>query len=126
VKLFQFNIYYFLWAIVIFTLEVTIALYFHDDFIRPYFGDFLVVILFYAAIKSVLPSSILQAASIALLICYLLEITQYLNLLAILGLQKSRPIAIILGSSFSWSDMLTYTLGFIFIIGIEKLVPQAN
>ena len=125
-KSFQFNIYYFIWAIAIFILEVVIALYLHDDFIRPYFGDFLVIILLYTAIKTVLPYSILSAASIALLICYIIEIAQYLNLLSTLGLQKSRLLAIILGNSFSWSDMLAYTLGFAFIIGIEKLIIKQN
>jgi hypothetical protein len=105
-------------------MEVAIALYLHDVFIRPYFGDFLVIILLYAAIKSVLQFTILRVASIAILICYMIEITQYLNLLTILGLQKSQPLSIILGSSFSWSDMIAYTFGFIFIIGIEKIVAK--
>jgi len=43
---------YFVAALLLFAAEVCIALFFHDRFIRPYFGDFLVVILIYCFLKS--------------------------------------------------------------------------
>jgi len=42
---FTFNTKYFLLAFALFFVEVYIALYVHDDIIRPYIGDVLVVIL---------------------------------------------------------------------------------
>lgn len=121
---FRFNSYYFIWAILLFTVETGIALYVHDDFIRPYFGDFLVIILMYAAIRTVLPYNILSASLIALLTCYAIEIVQYLNSMAILNLQKSQPLAIILGNSFSWLDILAYTSGFIVTVGTEHTIAK--
>ncbi|MDG2432819.1 DUF2809 domain-containing protein, partial [Flavobacterium sp.] len=56
-----------------------------------------------------------------LLFCYVVELAQYLHLLDILGLQHSKPLKIVLGSSFSWSDMFAYTVGFVFVIAVEKL-----
>lgn len=117
----RFDRYYFIWAIMIFLTEIGIALYLHDNFIRPYFGDFLVIILIYCAIQSVVAFSKLTAATIALLFCYVVELAQYLHLLDTLGLQQSKPLNIVLGSSFSWSDMFAYTVGFIFVIVVEKL-----
>lgn len=123
-KLFQFNRYYFFWVLLLFITEISIAVYFHDDFVRPYFGDFLVTILIYCAIKCLVSLPVLKVASISLLFCYAIEIAQYLQLATILGLQKSRPISIVLGSSFSWSDIIAYSCGFIFIMGIEKIYSK--
>lgn len=50
--MFKFNKTYFVFAIFIFFIEVLISLYLHDKIVRPYVGDFLVVILIYCFIKA--------------------------------------------------------------------------
>ena len=52
-----FNPRYFLVAVALFITEVLIALYVRDDFIRPYVGDFLVVILVYCAGRALLKTA---------------------------------------------------------------------
>jgi hypothetical protein len=42
---------YALAALIIFAIEVCIALFVHDGFIRPYVGDVLAVALVYAALR---------------------------------------------------------------------------
>jgi uncharacterized membrane protein len=42
--MFRFHKTYFLLAVLLFVIELLIALYLHDRFIRPHVGDFLVVI----------------------------------------------------------------------------------
>ena len=37
--------------IIVFIIEAIIAVFIHDNFIRPYFGDVLVVVLIYCFIK---------------------------------------------------------------------------
>ena len=111
---------YFIATIILFLIEVGIAVYIKDDFIRPYLGDFLVVILLYTALKSVSNLSVTTAALIVLCFSFLIEFLQYLNLVTFLGLQNSKIATTILGSSFSWYDMLAYTLGIGFVILIEK------
>ena len=39
-------------------VEILIALYIHDDFIRPYIGDVLVVIVIYTFIRIIIPEKI--------------------------------------------------------------------
>jgi len=119
-KLLRFNSYYFLWTLLLFVIEIGIALYLHDSFIRPYFGDFLVVILIYCFIRSIVALPYFKVVNCALLFCYAVEFAQYLNLIEKLGLQKWQAIAMVLGSSFSWTDILCYTCGYFLIIGIEK------
>ena len=111
---------YFIATIILFLIEVGIAVYIKDDFIRPYLGDFLVVILLYTALKSVSNLSVTTAALIVLCFSFLIEFLQYLNLVTFLGLQNSKIATTILGSSFSWYDMLAYTLGIGFVFLIEK------
>ncbi|WP_373513520.1 DUF2809 domain-containing protein [Persicitalea sp.] len=115
-----FNKKYFLLTITLFLIEVFIALYVHDNFIRPLFGDFLVVILVYRFIRSFLQISVIAAAISALLFSYFVEIAQYFNMVEVLGLQKSRLARTVIGTSFAWEDIVAYTLGIVFVILVEK------
>ena len=47
-----FNQKYFYLTVVLFLIEVFIALFINDQFIRPFVGDVLVVILIYCFVKS--------------------------------------------------------------------------
>jgi hypothetical protein len=43
---------------VLFIIETLIALFIHDNFIRPYIGDILVIILMYTFIKGIVDKKI--------------------------------------------------------------------
>jgi hypothetical protein len=120
-KMMQFHRKYFILAILLFLIEVIIAKYFHDDFIRPFGGDFLVVILIYCSVRSFFNLPAIAAAIGALLFAYAVELSQYYHLINLLGLEKSTAARLILGTSFSWTDMLMYTLGMILVIIVEVL-----
>jgi DNA integrity scanning protein DisA with diadenylate cyclase activity len=119
---------YFTPALLLLLAEGLIERYVHDNIIRPYVGDFLVVVLIYCLIKSFINTPVLKTAVGVLLFAYAAEISQYYNLVGLLGLQNSRPALLLLGHSFSWLDMLCYTLGITLVIIIEKLraVPDAG
>lgn len=121
---FKFNWSYFILAILLFITEVLIALFVHDRFIRPYFGDFLVVILIYCFIKSFLSLPSLKVAIAVLLFAYLVEISQHYNFVYRLGLGNSILARVVLGSSFEWIDMLAYTAGILLIFLIEKFIVK--
>ena len=78
--MFSFNPKYFLLTILLFVTEVLIAVYLHDGFIRPYFGDFLVVILIYCFVKSFANIPVIKTAVGVLLFSYFVEMTQYFKL----------------------------------------------
>ena len=102
----------------LFITEACTALFIKDKFIRPYFGDFLVVILIYCFVKTFFNAPVFKTAIAVLLFAYFIELLQYLQLIEILGLQHSKLAKIIMGSAFKWLDMLMYTLG----IGIVLIV----
>jgi len=109
--MFSFNKYYFGLSLLLFTTEVLIVLYAHDQIIRPYAGDFLIVIFLYCLIKTFLNAPAKPVAISVLLFYYLIEASQYFNLIHHLGMDNSKIAPLILGNSFSWVDMLAYTLG---------------
>jgi hypothetical protein len=110
---------YLLLAILLLLLEIIIGAYAHDRFIRPYAGDFLITIFLYCLAQSAVRQPVVPVLTAALLFSYLLEISQYVHLVAHLGLAHSRMARIVLGSAFSWADMLAYTLGALLVLAVE-------
>ncbi|MBD2769003.1 DUF2809 domain-containing protein [Hymenobacter sp. BT664] len=112
---------YALATVLLFALEVCIALFVHDRIIRPYAGDFLATILLYCLVRSVVtaPAGVITAAVLAF--SYAVEASQYFHLLAHLGWQKNKLARIVFGNHFEWSDLLAYTLGALLIFTIEQL-----
>ncbi|MEO1216544.1 MAG: DUF2809 domain-containing protein [Bacteroidota bacterium] len=111
---------YFLACILLLLVEVLIAAFAKDSFIRPYVGDFLVVMLIYAFLKSFTHLSVWQAAMGSLVFSYLVEFSQYLGLIKWLGLKNNLAAKLILGNAFSWEDMLAYTLGILLVLIVER------
>jgi len=113
---------YLLLAILLFTIELLIGIYVHDGFVRPYVGDFLVVILIYCFVKAFIIISVNKAAACVLAFSYIVEVLQYFKITVLLGLKNSKLANIIIGNSFSWSDIVAYTLGIAAVLAIEKFV----
>ncbi|CAN5705514.1 DUF2809 domain-containing protein [soil metagenome] len=113
---------YFIATLSLLSIEILIALYVHDQIIRPYIGDFLVVILIYCFIKSFTDLSVLSSAIITLVFSYLVETLQYFKIVEILGLQHYKLAKVIIGTSFAWTDILCYSLGILAVIFVEKLI----
>lgn len=118
-SLFQFNKTYFFLTLLLFVTEVLIAIYLHDAIIRPYGGDFLVVILIYCFVKSFLNTPVFPTALAVLLFSYAIETLQYFNLVDLLGLEKSTIARTVIGTSFAWTDLLAYTLGVLLVLIVE-------
>ena len=111
---------YGLLALLLFGIEVLIALYLHDRIIRPYIGDLLVVILIYCFLQALVNAPVFATALGVLLFAYAVEILQYFHVVELLGLGHSKLARVIIGSSFEWMDMLAYTLGIGLVVSIEK------
>lgn len=117
---FRFDIKSFLLFILIFITEVVIALYVRDRIVRPYGGDVLVVIMIYYFVKAFVKTKPLYISLATLLFAYAIEIAQYFDMVKVLGVQDNKVLAVVLGSSFSWGDMLAYTLGALICLLIDR------
>ena len=115
---------YLAFFVVLFLIEVAIALYVHDDFIRPFFGDVLVVILIYCFLMSFLNVSKIKMAVFVLLFAFSIELGQYCDLISFLHLQNSRLARVVIGASYSTADLGCYLVGFVFILLLEYLLES--
>ncbi|SEP65458.1 ribosomal maturation YjgA family protein [Flavobacterium urocaniciphilum] len=118
--MFQFNLKYFLVFISIFIVEVCIALFIKDNFIRPYFGDYLVIFLVHFFCLSLIKADKNKIALAVLLFAFFVEIVQYFQVLSYFKLEKNKILRVVAGNTFSFEDLLIYTLAFFTIVIFNK------
>ena len=118
--MFKFDKKSFIIAIIIFLIEVIIALYIKDKIIRPFVGDILVVIFMYYFIKAFINTKAIYIAIFTLIFSFVVEILQYFNFVEMIGLGHNKAARIIIGTSFSWIDLLCYFIGFVLLFFIDK------
>jgi hypothetical protein len=118
--MFTFRPKYLLLTLLLFVVEVLIALYVRDRFIRPFGGDFLVVILLYCALRTVLNAKPWKLALFVLLFACGIEALQYLHIVDRLGLRGNRVARIVIGTGFDWLDLLAYVLGVAMVLVVER------
>lgn len=106
----------------LFAAEVFIGKYVDDKIIRPYGGDFLVIMLIYCFVRSFLDISVLKCALGVLIFSFSIEILQYFNLVEKLGLGHIKLARIVIGTSFAWTDLLMYTLGTLTVVLLEYII----
>jgi len=116
----RFHKGYFIGFLLILTTEILIAVFVHDGFVRPYLGDFFVVILIYCFVRAFTTVPVIWSCVLVLLFAYFIEMTQYFGLAGQLGLRPGSVGYVVLGNSFSWQDIMIYTAGMLFVWIIEK------
>lgn len=118
----RFNAYYVYWTVLLFLIEVYIGAFVKDNFVRPYMGDFLVVILIYTFVRAFFKYSIIKTAIGTLLFSFLVEILQYFKIVEILGLESHRLARTVIGTSFVWEDFVFYTMGIVTVLICEHFI----
>lgn len=113
------------YTVILFLVEVFIAIFINDSFIRPFIGDVLVVILIYCLVKTFWRIRYSTAALSVLAFACTIEILQYFKLVDVLGLQKYQPIAIAIGSTFDWKDIIAYVIGTTIVFRLESKQHQS-
>ncbi|RYG15588.1 MAG: DUF2809 domain-containing protein [Chitinophagaceae bacterium] len=124
--IFRFHFKSLLIAIVLFIVEVLIALYVNDNFIRPYVGDVLVVILIYYFVKAFLHIPVWSLAIGTLIFSYIVECLQYFNFVKLIGMENNRLANIVIGNFFAWEDIGAYTIGITIVLVIEIYLLKHN
>ncbi len=106
-------------APLLFMVEVLIALFVEDQFVRPYLGDALAVMLVYAGLRATTPLGMVPALCIALAVALVIEVAQALNVLGAFGLADNQFARVALGGAFDMLDMAAYVAGGIAVLAIE-------
>lgn len=111
---------YALAALALFLIEVAIALWVRDQWIRPIGGDVLAVILVYCGLRAITPLRIWPAALAAVAIGFVVEASQAFGLVDRLGLGDNVIARTVLGHAFAWEDMAAYVVGGLIVVAAER------
>lgn len=123
----KLRIIYAIILVILFITEVLIALFVHDDFIRPYVGDVLVTILICCFCRIIIPKGVPALPIYVFVFATLVEIAQYFDIVKLLGLENNLLVSTVMGRTFSFVDLVCYGVGCLFFIVIEKtvkLIPE--
>lgn len=116
-----FRICYAVCTLILLTVEVLIALFVQDAFIRPYGGDILVTILLCCFIRMLFLKKIPFVPLWVFFIAILVEIGQYFHFVHLIGLGHIPFFCILLGTGFSYVDIICYGVGCLLFVFFEKV-----
>lgn len=101
---------YIIAAVILLITEIIIGLYVKDDFIRPYGGDILITILLCCIARAVHPEKPKLLALYVFIFATVVELVQASGLTRIIA-NGSKLLLTLMGSSFSFIDILCYAAG---------------
>ncbi|MCR5608089.1 MAG: DUF2809 domain-containing protein [Lachnospiraceae bacterium] len=113
------RLYYLITTIFLILVEVLIALYVDDNFIRPYLGDVIVVVVLYTFVRIFVPQKCQLLPLYVFIFAVFTEITQYFHLVKIIGLADNRFFRTLLGGTFDLKDISCYAIGCILLTVYE-------
>lgn len=108
-----FNLKFLFIFLTIFIVEILIAKYLHDAYIRPFGGDVLVVVLIYAFLRIFLKTNYKKLALTVLIFSFSIEFLQGIHYVNWLGLQDNKLWSTVLGTYFTVYDLLAYSVGYL-------------
>lgn len=113
-------------TIFLFFVEVCIAIFINDWFIRPLIGDVLVIILIYCFIRSFWNVRVDEAIAGVFGFACVVELAQYFQIVDRFGLRQNRIVATIIGTTFDWKDFVAYAVGAAIVWGCERRVSHGD
>ena len=119
------RVVYFVLTVILLVVEVLIALFVHDRFVRPYVGDMLVVVVIYTFIRIWIPDSVRLLPFYVFLFATGVEILQYFNFVELLGVADNPFLRILLGTSFDGKDILCYAVGCVLVWAVERRLSHS-
>jgi len=119
------RIQYMIAFILLMLIEVFIAIYVHDTFIRPYVGDALVVIVLYLAVRIAILDKYKLLPLWIFIFAAFVEGLQYFYLVQVLGVEDNTFLRILLGSTFDLKDIACYGAGCIGL-GMYEWIMRRN
>jgi hypothetical protein len=107
----RLRITYLVAFLLILCTEIFIGAFVRDNFVRPYLGDVLVVVLIYCAVRVVFPKGVKLLPIYVFAFALIVEGLQLIRIVDLLGIPRDSIVAILIGTSFSFIDIICYALG---------------
>lgn len=117
------------WPYVVATLallliEIYIGLFVRDRFVRPFLGDVLVTMLLCCLCRAIKPTGVRLLPLYVMAFATVVEIAQYFDVVALVGLEHNAFISTIVGRSYSYKDLICYAVGCGLFWAIEWAVKR--
>lgn len=116
--------FYIISALILLAIECLIALFVHDRIVRPYIGDLLVVILIYMTVRSFIPEGIKMLPLYVFIFAVIVEILQFFDVVSMLKVSDNAAARTIIGTSFSWTDIIMYAIGCLMTYIIQAILNK--
>lgn len=100
-------------------IELLIALFVHDRFVRPYVGDVLVVMVIYTFVRIFIPENVRLLPLYVFVFAAGVEVLQYFRIVEVLGLEHNRVLSVVIGATFDVKDIVCYGVGCV-ILGVYE------
>ena len=97
-------------------------MFINDAFIRPYVGDMLVTLLLCCLCRVIVPNKVQLLPLYVFIFATCVEVSQYFDLVALLGLADNRILSIALGRTFSWMDIVCYAVGCVAAFLLDRII----
>ncbi len=110
--------------LIVLTIEILIALFAHDNFIRPYVGDMLVTVLICSLARFLIPEKIKIMPILVFVFSAIVEIGQYFDFVKKIGLDDNAFISTLLGRTFSFADLICYAIGCLTFAIIDYIIKR--
>jgi len=101
---------YFVATVILFVTELLIAR-FASGFLRHYVGDVLVVILIYSFLRIFIRGLRRTLPLYVFIFAGVIEVAQAYNVVELLSLESGSVLAVAIGNSFDWMDLICYATG---------------
>ena len=105
-------------------VEILIALFVRDNFIRPYVGDVLVTVLICCFMRIFIPRGVVALPAYVFVFAAIVELCQYFDIVKLLGLESNRFISIIIGRTFSFADLVCYAVGCLLFFCADRFIKR--
>lgn len=110
---------YMIFSLVLFAVEVYIALYVRDTFIRSYFGDVLVTLLIGCIVRVFIPEKIKALPIYVFIFAVFVELAQLIDVVGLLGLGDNKFLSVLVGRCFSFIDIVCYLAGCLLLYALD-------
>ena len=111
---------------VLLAVEVLIALFVRDNFLRPYGGDVLVVILLHCLVRILWPRGLTLLPLWVFLLAAGVELLQLFHFIEWIGLGDSALAKTLFGTTFSVVDLICYLVGCVACAAFEVLLCRVR